>query len=67
MAGALTEALASGEVTAAEVAAVTSAFANLSEGAQSIVGQEAFNAVPGNELYDSLSDADKAIVDGVGQ
>ena len=49
------------------MAAVTSAFANLSEDAQSIVGQEAFNAVPGNELYDSLSDADKAIVDGVGQ
>ena len=67
VAGALTEALASGEVTAAEVAAVTSAFANLSEDAQSVVGQEAFNAVPGNELYDSLSDADKAIVDGVGQ
>ena len=67
VAGALTEALASGDVTAAEVAAVTSAFANLSEDAQSIVGQEAFDAVPGNELYDSLSDADRAVVDSVGQ
>ena len=64
---AITEALAAGDLTAADVAAVTTAFANLSDAGQSIVGQEAFDAVAGNPLYDSLSDADKAIVDGVGQ
>lgn len=62
---AITEALAAGDITAAEVAAVTTAFSNLSEAGQSIVGQEAFDAVAGNALYDSLSAADRAIVDSV--
>jgi len=62
---AITEALAAGEVTAAEVAAITTAFSSLSDAGQSIVGQEAFDAVEGNPLYDSLSAADRAIVDSV--
>lgn len=64
---ALTEALASGEVSAAEIAAITSAFSNLSEAGQSIVGQEAFGSdtPEGQALYESLSDVDRAIVDSV--
>ena len=62
----MTQAIASGEISAEQAANTLEAFNSLSDEAKALVGQEGFAAEAGNAQYDALSDADKAIVDGVG-
>ena len=62
----MTQAIASGEISAEQAANTLEAFNSLSDDAKALVGQEGFAAEAGNAQYDALSDADKAIVDSVG-
>ena len=62
---AIAEAYDQGLVTQDQIVQTLQAFDSLSDAAKLSVGNSEFDAVEGNELYDQLSDADKAIVDSV--
>ena len=62
---AIADAYDQGLVTQDQIVQTLQAFDSLSDAAKLLVGNSEFDAVEGNELYDQLSAADKAIVDSV--